>query len=112
MGQSAAANRRRFQRVELPQNRWLACQAMGEGLHMDAEVTVISSGGMFIRAPKVQPIGSRIGIKMRNITDVVEADCVVRNQQGDGFGVEFIEMRPTFQSNLERIIERLREPGL
>lgn len=111
MSQPAGPNRRRFQRVELPQNRWLACQAMGEGLHFDGEVSVISPGGLFIRSGKVQPIGARLGVKMRNIMDVVEADCVVRNHQDDGFGVEFLEMRPTFQTNLERIIERLSDPG-
>ena len=111
MSQSAEVNRRRFRRVELPQNRWLACQAMGEGLHFDGEVSVISPGGLFIRSPKVQHVGARLGIKMRNIMDVVEADCVVRNHQDDGFGVEFLDMRPTFQTNLERIIDRLRDPG-
>lgn len=111
MSNSAGVNRRRFSRVELPQNRWLACQAMGEGLHFDGEVSVISPGGLFIRTGKVQPVGARLGIKMRNIMDVVEADCVVRNHQGDGFGVEFVEMKPTFQNNLERIIERLSEPN-
>jgi len=103
-------NRRRFERVVLPQTRWLACQAVGEGVHLDGEVSVISSGGMFIRA-SVAPIGARFGVKMRNIADVVEADCIVRNHQGDGFGVEFTEMRPKFRENLERIIERLRVPG-
>jgi len=108
---ASSENRRRFDRVELPQTRWLACQAMGEGIHVDGAVSVISSGGMFIRGAKAQPIGTRFEIKMRNIADVVEAHCVVRNHQGDGFGVEFIEMRPKFRDNLERIIDRLRAPG-
>ncbi len=105
-------NRRRFERVALPESRWLACQAIGEGLHLDGAVTVISSGGMFIRAGRPQPIGARFGVKMRNIADVVEADCVVRNHQADGFGVEFVEMRPKFRDNLQRIIERLRDPAV
>ncbi len=103
-------NRRRFQRVVLPQTRWLACQAIGEGTHLEGEVSVISTGGMFIRAEPAQPVGAKFGVKMRNIADVVEADCVVRNHQSAGFGVEFIEMRPKFRDNLERIIARLREP--
>lgn len=103
-------NRRRFERVILPQSRWLACQAVGEGTHLDGEVSVISVGGMFIRTAQAQPIGARFGIKMRNIADVVEADCVVRNHQDGGFGVEFLEMRPKFRDNLDRIISRLREP--
>ena len=63
MSQSRGVNRRRFHRVELPQNRWLACQALGEGLHFDGEVSVISPGGLFIRSPKIQPIGAHLGIK-------------------------------------------------
>ncbi|MBI3404616.1 MAG: PilZ domain-containing protein [Acidobacteria bacterium] len=111
MTQPPAPNRRRFERVSLAENRRLACSALGEGLHLDGEVTVISTGGMFIHTAAVQPIGARFDIKMRNIADVVEADCVVRNNEREGFGVEFIDMRPKFRENLERIIERLRTPG-
>lgn len=102
-------DRRRFERVNLSAKFPLACQARGEGLLLDGEVTVISTGGMFIRTAKVQPIGSRFEVKMRNIADVVEAECVVRNNHPEGFGVEFLEMKPTYRGNLERIIERLRE---
>ena len=108
MSHTPAANRRRYERIDLTQSRWLACHTVGEGQHLDGAVSVISSGGMFIRSSRIHPIGTRLEVKMRNIADVVEADCVVRNHVSDGFGVEFVEIRPKFRDNLERILSRLR----
>jgi hypothetical protein len=109
MAEPLAPNRRRFERIDLPEGRRLICAAFGEGLHVDGEVTVIGSGGMFLRTAKVPDVGARLGIKMRSIADVVEADCVVRNNHHEGFGVEFVDMRPKFRENLDKILERLRE---
>lgn len=111
MAEPLAPNRRRFERIDLPEGRRLICSAYGGGVALDGEVTVISPGGMFIRTDEAQQIGSRFEIKMRNIADVVEAECVVRNKHPEGCGVEFVDMRAKFRENLDRIIERLRQPG-
>ena len=110
MSDAAHDNRRRFERVFIQEGRWLACQATGEGVALDGEVCVLGLGGMFIRTAKVQPIGARVGIIMRNIADIVEADCVVRNNHHEGFGIEFVALAPKARRNLERILCRLKEP--
>jgi hypothetical protein len=110
MSESAYQKQRRFERLSLPEGKRLICQATGDGLALDGEVSVLGLGGMYIRAAAAQPVGSRVAIRMRNIADVVEAECVVRDSRPEGFGVEFLDLRPKFRRNLERILARLKEP--
>ncbi|MCI0352684.1 MAG: PilZ domain-containing protein [Acidobacteriales bacterium] len=96
---------RRFERIHLPHGK-LVCH--GVDTTLDGDVTVLGLGGMYIRTPKIQAMGAQFSVRLRNIADVVEAQCTVRGQGLDGMGVEFVSLQDKHQANLQRIIDRLK----
>lgn len=96
---------RRFERIQLPDGK-LVCHGVDSVI--DGDVTVLGMGGMYIRTPKIQAMGAQFNIRMRNIADIVEAQCTVRGQGIDGMGVEFVSLQNKHQENLKRIIERFK----
>ena len=101
----ARPEQRRFERIQLPDGK-LVCHGVDTSL--DGDVTVLGMGGMYIRTPKIQALGATFNIRMRNIADIVEAQCAVRGQGLDGMGVEFVSLQEKHQQNLQRIIERFK----
>jgi hypothetical protein len=75
-----------------------------------AEVTDVSSRGMFIEMPSPLWIGAQFRAKMA-LADPVELECVVRRVvPARGMGVEFLELPWPAREKLVQLINDLAEP--
>lgn len=99
---SAEQDERRYRRKILDQPEWLECQ--GVGCDLQGQISVVGSGGVFIRTPQLFPVGSALGLRIRKGTGWLEAVCVVRSNEPSGMGVEFMPPRAPLVAHFNELI--------
>lgn len=97
---------RLFDRVTLAEGKHVPCE--GIGFTFDGEAIVIGMGGLLIRTPKTYPVGTVLPLRLRSGDDIFEADCIVRDLEEGGIGVEFVKLRGANEEALRRILQNLR----
>jgi hypothetical protein len=97
---------RLYERVVLGPAETLPCE--GLGFAFAGKVAVISMGGIYVQGDKSFPVGTVLPLRFRAGEEVVEADCIVRDADAQGLGLEFVKLRGPNEDALRRILERLR----
>lgn len=97
---------RLFDRIYLPEGGCLPCE--GIGFAFEGKVSVVSLGGLFIRTEKKFTVNTVLPLRMRVGDEVVEAECVVRDADSNGFGVEFVKFRGDSEDVMRNLMDRLR----
>ena len=97
---------RLYDRVTLEEGKYIPCE--GLGFTFEGQVTVIGLGGLLIRTTKSYPVGTVLPLRLRSGDDVFEADCIVRDLEEGGIGVEFVKLRGANEEALRRMIQNLR----
>lgn len=93
---------RRYPRKILDESQWLECE--GVGCELQGQVRVVGLGGVFIRTRQTFPVGSALGLRIRNGNDWLEAVGVVRSQEPHGIGVEFMPPRERLLAQLNDLL--------
>jgi len=97
---------RRYERVVIPEDKLLACEGLERAL--DGLVSIVGLGGMFIRTRESYPVGTVVGVRIRGDGEVVETECVVRDVEPGGLGVEFVRLRGQHEETLKKIVDRFK----
>jgi hypothetical protein len=95
---------RHYARIHVP-NPPVVCEGIDRPL--DGKITVMGLGGLFIRTREPYPAGTVFRLRFTDEGETVEAMCAVRDQNPQGMGVEFVELRGKSEENLKKIMERL-----
>jgi PilZ domain len=93
---------RRYTRKILDEPKWLECEGVGCELH--GHLSVIGLGGGFIRTRNLFPVGSALGLRFRKGNEWLEAVCVVRSNENNGMGIEFMPPRNRLATHLNDVI--------
>ena len=99
-------DRRRYERIVLSENRLLPCQGISRPLV--GQVSVLGTGGMYIRTTNTYPLGTEIELRIQADAEVLDAPCVVRDVTPGGLGVEFTWLRGPLEEKLQKILARLK----
>lgn len=102
----AQRNYRRYQRFVVPEDRLASCEAVGRAL--DGKVAIVGLGGIFIRTRETWPPGTLLKVSILCDGDLVEAKCVVRRQEPDGLGAEFVKLRGKHEERLKKFMASLK----
>ena len=101
-----AADKRLFDRIHLEEPEWIPCE--GIGYAFSGRIAVLSLGGVLVNTPKRYAIGTLLSLRLKHGLEIVEADCIVRDFDGDRIGLEFVKFRGSGEDRLKEILERLR----
>jgi hypothetical protein len=96
---------RHYRRIRVPEKHSVACEGIDRPLA--GEVTVMGLGGLFIRSRDTYPVGTVFSVRFKDDGEIVEATCAVRDQEAQGIGVEFVQLRGQNEENLKKIVQRL-----
>lgn len=86
----------------------------GGGDSQVSRVRTLGSGGLFLSADQVRPIGTSLTLLFEVPGGFVQAEAVVRNvSPGAGMGVEFTNVGPQARVLLDDLLKRLLQspPG-
>ena len=98
-------DRRRRERVVIPEEKLLACEGVNRPL--SGKVSVLGTGGMYVRTSDTYPPGTELELRIRGDGETLETPCVVRDVTPGGLGVEFTWLRGALEAKLQKIISRL-----
>ena len=106
MSEPSGSEKRRHARIHLPKGMFVAWYGGGES--EVSRVQKLSTGGLFISATKMPPVGTKLNLVFEVPGGSVHTDAVVRNFTPDeGMGVEFTKMDAKSRILLERLLKRL-----
>ena len=97
---------RRNERILIPDNRLLRCEGIGS--HLDGLISVIGLSGMFIRTKESHPVGTTLALSIRALDTEIEAQCVVRDAEPGGLGVEFTRLSREDEDKLKSVLAYLK----
>ena len=106
MNTETVSNTRRYQRISLPKG--MSVTWYGGGDQQVSQVKTLGTGGLFLSASTVRPVGTKLTLLFEVPGGFVHAEAVVRNvAPGQGMGVEFINVGPQAKALLEELLKRL-----
>jgi hypothetical protein len=97
---------RLYDRIYLPDEKSIPCE--GLGFAFEGQISVVGLGGMYVRTGKSYPIGTVLPLRFSAGAEVVEADCIVRDVEPEGIGLEFVKLRGPNEDSLKRILNAFR----
>lgn len=104
--ETAAASRRRYERVHLPKGPQVAWQ--GGGRRMISRVDSLALGGLFIATANPPEPGTSLKLLFEVPDGNVRAMAIVRTvEPGKGMGVQFTKMDPEDRARLDKVLKRL-----
>ncbi len=103
--QGMQRNQRRYERVLIPEDRLFHCTGIGS--HLDGRVSVIGLSGMFIRTRESHPVGTTLALRIHALDTDIEVQCVVRDAEPGGLGVEFSGLSAENEQKLKSVIAYL-----
>ena len=106
MNYNAAEDRRKHKRILLPEHQFLKCK--GTNPKFEGQVTVIGSGGLFVRTKQSLTMGQTIYLKVEDPNLTLEAEAKVRDVNEKGVGVEFANLDSPTQRKLQDFLRTLR----
>src|ERR1051325_5123533 len=93
MSAKSVSKPRRYQRISLPKG--MSVTWYGGGDQQVSRVKTLGTGGLFLSAPTVRPVGTKLTLLFEVPGGFVHAEAVVRSvSPGDGMGVEFVNVGP------------------
>ncbi|MBV9215610.1 MAG: PilZ domain-containing protein [Acidobacteria bacterium] len=101
---------RKYPRVSLQTEIWIGQD--GIYTRTDEVLRDLSIGGAFVQSHQIFPVGAVVNLRFR-IPGGAFATCtaIVRNLlEGDGFGVQFLDLSSDNRRILEREIEKILSP--
>ena len=101
---SGEIDERRYPRKILNQPEWLECE--GVGCDLQGQITVVGLGGVFIRTRQIFPVGRALGLRIRKGNEWIEAVCVIRTNEPNGMGIEFMPPRVQLTPHLTDLISK------
>lgn len=96
--------RRHHDRAVIPEDKLVDCEGVTRPLA--GKVSVLGTGGMYIRTRDSYPPGTELELRIRDAAEVLEASCVIRDVTPGGLGVEFTWLRGPLEAKLKKIIAR------
>ena len=95
-------NRRRFQRVRIPNDTHMRCW----GDSFRGVIRVLGEGGMFIDTIHPSPSGAEMDVQIDG-AEPIRAHCVARGHEpGLGMGVEFVGLARTDVARIRDLMAR------
>lgn len=95
-------DRRRVERVVIPEDQLLPCEGVSRPLA--GKVSVLGAGGMYIRTRDTYPSGTELELRIRADDETLQTPCVVRDVSPGGLGVEFTWIRGPLEARLQKIL--------
>lgn len=95
------ADKRRYARVHVRDGVHIACEGLEPKFR--GLVRVISQGGVFIQTIRTFPRGTRLRIQISFDGEVLNVDCIARDIEPLGIGVEFLPLTNEQQESLARL---------
>ncbi len=95
-------DRRRVERVVIPEDQLLPCEGISRPLA--GKVSVLGTGGMYIRTRDSYPSGTELELRIRADDQTLQTPCVVRHVLPGGLGVEFTWLRGPLEAKLQKIL--------
>ena len=99
-------DRRRYDRIVIPEDKLLSCEGVSRPL--SGKVSVLGTGGMYIRTSDTYPAGTELEVRIRGDAETLEIPCVVRDVTPGGLGVEFTWMRGPLEEKLRKLMARIK----
>ncbi|HJY88303.1 MAG TPA: PilZ domain-containing protein [Candidatus Acidoferrales bacterium] len=99
-------DRRRHDRVVVPEDKLLDCEGVSRALQ--GKISVLGLGGMYIRTADVYPVGTELELRIRSGAETVETPCVVRDVIPGGLGVEFTWVRGSLEQKLQKLMVQIK----
>jgi hypothetical protein len=104
--EKSSTGERRFPRIALPKGMWVAWYGAAE--HQVSRVGTLSMGGIFICAPVLPPVGTKLKLAFEVPGGEVQTEGIVRNiEAGKGMGIQFTRLSPKDRVLLQRLMTRL-----
>ena len=99
-------DRRKHQRILLPEDHLLVCKGLDP--KFEGRVSVIGSGGLFVRTRQALTMGQIIRVRIEDPALTLEIQCTVRDVNEKGAGVEFHALAHPHQRILQQFLRTLR----
>jgi len=99
-------DRRRYDRILIPEDKLLSCEGVSRPLR--GKISVLGTGGMYIRTTDAYPAGTELELRIRNDAETLETPCVVRDVAPGGLGVEFTWVRGPVEERLKKLMARIK----
>lgn len=99
-------DRRHHDRIVIPEDKLLACEGVNRPL--TGMISVLGSGGMFLRTKTVYPPGTELELRIHAEGETLETPCVVRDAAPGGLGVEFTWVDRPLEEKLKKLMTRLK----
>jgi hypothetical protein len=99
-------NRRRHERILIPEQKMPACEGVNRPL--TGRVLVLGTGGAYLLTNDRYPTGTEFELRITAGTDVVESPCAVRDVESGGMGVEFTWLSAAAEIKLRKLIMRFK----
>jgi hypothetical protein len=106
MSHQSVEDRRKHIRILLPEHLFLSCKGLAP--KFEGKVSVIGSGGLFVRTKQSLSMGQTIHLKVEDPNLNLEAEAKVRDVNEKGVGVEFTNLDPPRQRKLQDFLRTLR----
>ena len=106
MAGDAPCKPRRYERITLPKGMTVAWYGGGDS--QVSRVKTLGSGGLYLSADHVRPVGTKVTLLFEVPGGFVQAEAIVRNVfPGQGMGLEFINVGPQARVLLDDLLKRL-----
>jgi c-di-GMP-binding flagellar brake protein YcgR len=105
MSHKSVEDRRKHVRILLPEHQFLHCRGIDP--KFEGKVSVIGSGGLFVRTKQSLSMGQTIHLKVDDPNLNLEAEASVRDVNEKGVGVEFTNLDPPRQRKLQDFLRTL-----
>lgn len=106
MTQQIAEDRRKHQRILLPENHFLPCKSLAP--KFEGIVSIIGTGGLFVRTNHALTMGQTLRLRIQDPSLKFEVQCTVRDVTEKGAGVEFAPLSLPKQRVLQNFLRTLR----
>ena len=106
MSAQRAEDRRKHQRILLPEDQFLPCKGLDP--KFEGKVSVIGTGGLFVRTRHAVNMGQTLRLRIEDPSLTFEVQCTVRDVNEKGAGVEFTPLDPPQQRILQEFLRTLR----
>lgn len=106
MSQQNQIDRRKHKRILLPEHHFLPCRGLDP--KFDGQVSIIGTGGLFVRTREPFEMGQTIKIRVEATALNFEVVCTVRDVSEKGAGVEFAPLDQPQQRVLNNFLSTLR----
>lgn len=97
---------RRYDRIRLAEERLLDCEGVARPFM--GQVSVLGTGGMFIRTQFHLPVGTTFGLRVRADGETFETECIVRDSLPGGLGVEFTRRDTLHEDAVRKLMSRVK----